>query len=118
MEPSAMKNMPVKGYSEEIKQFSVTLFTYSKKAYEYVRESMDNCLPSVSTIQNWLNKVDSEPGFSQQALRKLEAMAAEKQEIGEKVLASLIIDEMDLKKHTDFNGKVYFQDIISKYIWL
>lgn len=76
---------PGQSYSEEIRKFSLTLFGYSKKAYEYVRESLDKVLPAVSTIQTWLNKVDSSPGFSDQVLNQLCVMAREKEMLGQKV---------------------------------
>ena len=72
-------------YSKEIKEFAITLFSYSRKSYEYVRESMEDALPCVSTIKNWLNKVDGSPGFSHQAFQQLKHMVEEKKMLGQKV---------------------------------
>ena len=59
--------IPKQAYSEDVKTFSLTLFSYSRKAYDYVRSKLDNCRPSVSTIKKWLDKVDGSAGFSEQA---------------------------------------------------
>ena len=77
---------PGRKYSEEIRKFALTLYGYSRKSYDYVRESMDNCLPSESTIKNWLSKVDSSAGFCSQALAQLKSIVKQQDMISQKVL--------------------------------
>ena len=69
--------IPKQAYSEDVKTFSLTLFSYSRKAYDYVRSKLENCLPSVSTIKKWLDKVDGSAGFSEQALQQLQLLVQE-----------------------------------------
>ena len=78
---------PKKSYSDEIKTFSITLFSYSRKAYDFVREKFENCLPSVSAIKKWLNKEDGSAGFSEKALEQIKMKAQEKEESGQKVMS-------------------------------
>ena len=74
-----------KAYCDEVKKFALTLFGYSKKSYEYVRETFQKCLPAVSTIKKWLNKVDGSPGFNDHALAQLKRIVQEKEMLGQKV---------------------------------
>lgn len=39
-------------YPPELRSFALTLHFYSLKAYDYVRETFDTCLPHPSTLQN------------------------------------------------------------------
>ena len=49
-------------YTKNMRDFSVTLFYYSPRAYKYVAKLF--FLPHVSTIRKWLGKVDAYPGIS------------------------------------------------------
>ena len=95
-----------RNYSEEIRKFAITLFSYSKRSYEYVRETMGKCLPAISTIRKWLDKVDGSPGFNNHALAKLREIVEQKKMLSQKLYVSYILDEMHLKKHTFYDGKV------------
>ena len=59
-----MSNYRNEKYSYELMKFSLTLQGYSRKAYNYVRESFDGALSSESTYSNLLKKIDCSPGFS------------------------------------------------------
>ena len=83
---------PGKSYSEEIRKFALTLYGYSKKSYNFVRESMDKCLPSESTIKNWLSKVDASAGFSTQALSQLKSIVKQQDMLSQKVLINSNLD--------------------------
>ena len=76
-----------KEYCSEMKEFAITLFSYSRKSYDYVRETLQDALPSVTTIKSWLNKVDGSPGFSSQAFAQLKLMVEEKKMLGQKVIS-------------------------------
>ena len=80
---------PKQAYSDNIKKFAVTLFSYSKKAYEYVRDSLNGILPSISSIRRWLNKIDGSPGFNEQALNQLSFIVRQKEMLGTKVITQL-----------------------------
>ena len=53
-------------YSKELQEFSLSLHNVSPSGYSYVREALDNILPSESTILKWMKKIDGSPGFTQQ----------------------------------------------------
>lgn len=78
-------------FCEEMKIFAITLFSYSPKAYNFVRESFHDALPAVSTINTWLNKVDGSPGFSDQALKQFKHMASEKKKENKKVHTYILL---------------------------
>ena len=48
-------------YSDETKQFAMTLHYYSPKAYDFVRKVL--MLPHPSSIRGWAASVDREPGY-------------------------------------------------------
>lgn len=62
-------------YTEESRQFALTLYMYSPKAYEFVREHLP--LPCRRTLQSWLAQVDGKPGVFSEALQYLAAKSAE-----------------------------------------
>ena len=48
-------------YSKECRDFAVTLFYYSPRAYKYVSKFFS--MPSVKTIRRWISVVDAYPGI-------------------------------------------------------
>ena len=48
-------------YSEVTKQFAVSIYYHSQKAYYHIRKVL--CLPHPSSIRNWRSSVDCKPGF-------------------------------------------------------
>lgn len=74
-----------KSYCIEMQKFSLTLFSYSRKAYEYLRETMENCLPHPSTIIRWLRKIDGSPGLCDQSFKQLKGIVEEKKMLGQQV---------------------------------
>ena len=57
-------------YTEQIKQFAVSLHFYSPKAYKFARKAFH--LPSPSTIRSWATTVECEPGFLNQVINHLQ----------------------------------------------
>lgn len=53
---------------DELKCFALTLHFYSPKAYKYVRNTLNKCLPHCRTIQKWYENIHCKPGFSLNAL--------------------------------------------------
>ena len=90
-------------YPPELKSFALTLQFYSSKAYDFVRKTFNLALPHPVQIRKWYTKVPAEPGFTQPAFDALGVKAKN----GEKVVCSLMIDEMAIKKHVSWDGKKY-----------
>ena len=87
-------------YTDDIKEFSLTLYFYSPKAYEYVRSIIP--LPNPSLIRKWSSSVDCEPGFLQEAFQSLQSEA---EKIPSKKDCCLIIDAMSIRKQTLWDPK-------------
>jgi hypothetical protein len=62
-------------YSLEIREFSSTLFYYSPKAYDFVREFFNYGLPAKSTIRSWLANSNCDPGFLLQSFQFLNGLS-------------------------------------------
>lgn len=56
-------------YSDEIKQFCLTLHFYSPKAYDFLRQR--SCLPDPSTIHKWISTRVCKPGILAAVLASL-----------------------------------------------
>ena len=82
-------------YTDDIKEFSLTLHYYSPKAYEYVRSILP--LPNPSLIRKWSSSVNCEPGFLDEAFESLKVDVEEKPERKD---CSFIIDAMSIRKQT------------------
>lgn len=89
------KNMPLKKYSPDLRAFALTLHFYSPKAYEYVRQTFDTCLPHPRTISRWYQGCNAEPGFTSEAFAALKMRS---QATEHKLLGSLIMDEMAIRQ--------------------
>ena len=94
-------------YPPELRAFAMTLKFYSTKAYNYVRESFDLGLPHVSVIRRWYSSVDGEPGFTKDALTAMKAKVLAAKRDGQEVVCSLMLDEMSIRKHVEWDGKRY-----------
>lgn len=96
-------------YSPALRSFALTLFYYSPKAYNYVRDKMNSALPAPSTLRSWYNSIDGEAGFTTESFEALSRKVEEAKTKNQKVLCSLMIDEIGIKKGTQRgrDGKVY-----------
>ncbi len=65
-------------YSEEIKDFALTLHFYSPRAYRFVRKALH--LPHPATIRSWCVNICCEPGFLQKPFDHIQGLVAEKQQ--------------------------------------
>lgn len=88
-------------FSAELKAFALTLHFYSPRAYDYVRETFESCLPHPRTISRWYSHIDGKPGFTSESLKYLK-MIAEKSSYT--LICGLMIDEMSIRKHVDWDG--------------
>ena len=96
---STKKSGKASKYSPEMKSLALTLQFYSTKAYEFVRQTFDLALPSQSQIRQWYSKIAAVPGFTEPAFNALKAKVADAKRNGKKVICSLMMDEMAIKKH-------------------
>ena len=92
-------------YPKELRSFAMTLKFYSAKAYKYVRESFDLGLPHPSVVRSWYNVMDGEPGFTKETLTALQAKVSTGKRDGHKVVGSLMLDEMSIRKHVQWDSK-------------
>jgi hypothetical protein len=64
-------------------------------------------LPTDRTIREWCKRVDCTPGFSEVALNMIMKKVQQEEETGgRKVLLSMCLDEMSLRKFIVFSGKL------------
>ena len=96
-------------YSQEMKEFAVSLHFYSAKAYNFVRKSLH--LPHSATIKSWAANGACEPRFLMTTISSLAAQYALDGESG----CGLIVDEMSIRlgtlwdrKKNKFVGKVNY----------
>lgn len=94
------KNKHGHRFSEEIKQFAVTLHFYSAQAYEFVRQYLH--LPHPSTIRKWSASLSCEPGFLTEVIDHIKEMAAED---SLKRHCMLVLDAMAIKKEVVYDPK-------------
>ena len=100
-------------YSPELKSLALTFQFYSTKAYNYVRKIFKNALPSPNHISSWYSKIPAEPGFTKPSFDALSLKVKKAESSGNKILCSLMLDEMSLKKQAEWDGTQYrgFVDI-------
>lgn len=86
----------------------MTLHFYSPKAYNFIRDTFKNLLPHPTTIKQWYAVVNCETGFTKEAFEALKSKATVST-----VVVNLVIDEISIRQHVDFDGKKYrgFVDI-------
>ena len=92
-------------YPPELRSFAMTLKFYSAKAYNYVRKSFDLGLPCASVIRSWYSSMNGEPGFTKDAMPAMKAKVLAAKRDGQEVVCSLMLDEMAIRKHVEWDGK-------------
>ena len=86
-------------YTDEIKQFAVTLHYYSPK-YEFVQKIL--ALPHTFSIRAWAASVDCNPGYLMNVIRCLGTEVQKKPWMSDAVL---IVDAMALHKGITWDTK-------------
>lgn len=89
-------------YTPALRKFAVTLHYYSAAAYKYVRQVFNGSLPHPRVIGKWYENSSGDPGFSKQALDILEKKYKAS---GQRMLCTLIADEMALRHQTIWTGR-------------
>ena len=87
-------------YSQETKQFAMTLHYYSPKAYDFARKVL--YLPHPSSIRSWSASVDCEPGFLCDVIKLIGDMVTKNTTQSDVVL---IVDAMAIHKGTWWDPK-------------
>jgi hypothetical protein len=72
-----------------------------------VRESFHLALPHESVLRDWVSKVDGSPGFTEQSFTQLKNKVEEENAKGHKVIVQLVLDEMAIRRHVQFDGKKF-----------
>jgi hypothetical protein len=101
------KNISKSKYPEVLKAFATTLQFYSTKAYNYARRTFHLALPHPSTIWRWYQTINGKPGFTQEAFDALSMKVKDATKRGDDVLCGLMIDEMAIRKHLEWDGHKY-----------
>ena len=94
-------------FSEPVKSFAMTLQFYSTKAYKYVKETLGIPLPAPSTLRTWYAKMDGDAGFTRSSFSLLQDQVERDKAGGKKTVCSLMMDEMAIRKHVEFDGSRY-----------
>ena len=85
-------------YSQEIKEFAISLHFYRPRANNFVRMSLN--LPHPATIRSWSVNIECEPGFLKKSCEFVEGQANE----GQKDCV-LMLDEISIRKQLQWNKK-------------
>lgn len=80
----------------------MTLHFYSPKAYLYVRQKFETCLPHPRTIKKWYQSVDAEPGFTTESLSAIKFKVLSTKY---PLLCNLVMDEMAIRQRIEWDGK-------------
>ena len=78
-------------FSQEIKEFAISLHFYSSRAYKFVTKFLN--LPHPTTIRSWSVNIEREPGFLKKPFEFVEGKVNE----GQKDYV-LMLDEMSIKQ--------------------
>lgn len=57
-----------KKYSPELRSFALTLHYISPRAYTFVRNNFNTCLPHPRTLSRWYQCLNGQPGFTKESL--------------------------------------------------
>lgn len=103
------ERLGVPEYSEDVKQFAVTLNFYSSKAYDYLRSLVR--LPDPGALHRWVTAVDGKPGFMEESFDILKKEVAKARFIAEascetsRLTCCLMLSEISIKQQADFDGR-------------
>ncbi|KAI5743067.1 hypothetical protein M8J77_014103 [Diaphorina citri] len=90
-----------KKYDEKLRSFALSLHYISPRAYEYVRQQFDTCLPHSKTLAMWYKTVNAEPGFCTEAFNAIKAYCSANDG---PIVTSLMVDSMSIKQDVKWDG--------------
>lgn len=88
-------------YPEKVRHFCFGLITHSPRAYQFIRKTFNNHLPSLKTIQNWFANSDirGDPGILKETMERLSKIAENYTQMYHRELkCSLVFDEIWLRQ--------------------
>ena len=89
-------------YTDETKQFAMTLHYYSPKAYNFVQNLLS--LPHPASIRAWAASVECEPGYLMNVIKLVGQIAAQNKYMSEAVL---VVDAMVIHKGAFWDRKLH-----------
>lgn len=100
-----------KKISPTIRRFCFTLHYYSPRAYEYLRETFNQHLPTARTLRSWYSAIDAVSGLTEASFDALKQRADDKKKCNEneRLLVGLVHDAMFIRQHSQWDkaGKKY-----------
>lgn len=93
-------------YPKKVRHFCLGLYSYSVRAYEYVRMTFHNHLPGINTIKCWFSNSDirGEEGIQEDQMNRLRKTAEEfKMKNNRDLICSLVFDEIHIRKQLCFS---------------
>lgn len=97
------KTLPKK-YEPEIRSFALNLNFLSPKAYLYVRDNFNSCLPHPRTISSWYQSVNCQPGFTTEAFNALRNAVDVAKLQDDQVVINISFDEICIRQLVEWNG--------------
>lgn len=93
-------------YQPHVREFCLQITYSSQRAYKYIRTVFGDNLPDSSTIRAWYANSDfsSPPGINAKALECLLPRVAEMESMGSKLVCSLSVDEMSIRRNIQWNN--------------
>ena len=85
-------------YTDEVKEFALTLNFYSPRAYDYVRSLFS--LPCPSSLSHWTSSINCEPGFFKDIFLHLQQKSKDDESYKD---CALIFDAMHIKSALLYN---------------
>ncbi|KAK6167116.1 hypothetical protein SNE40_021216 [Patella caerulea] len=98
--PLDLFHKPHGEYTEEQRNFSLTLHLYSPKAYEFLRTVLP--LPAGRSLRRWLENIEAEPGISTCMINTLIKKKDENPD--EYTHCSLMLDAMAIRKQVTYDS--------------
>lgn len=83
----------------------MTLNFYSSRAYRFVRQAFDTCLPHPRTLEKWSASVEIKPGCTEHAFAALETKVTAGR--GHRKKVALILDKMAIRQQVEWDGNKY-----------
>lgn len=81
-------------YKPELRRFVFTLHYYSPRAYNYLRQKLNDCLPHPKTISKWYVSVHGEPGINNESIRIIKQHV---ENSSYTIIGALMFDEIAIK---------------------
>lgn len=86
-------------YSDTVKEFALTLYFYSPKAYKYLK-NIDFYLPNQSTLRKWVSSFNCAPGFLEEVFLYLKENVQDKPFLKD---VNLVFDSMSIRKQVIYD---------------